>query len=57
VSVELLDEIVSIHLPLLFSPAIEDEHEVNGIGTAERIRFQLRLDRLDLFERLRTHSL
>jgi hypothetical protein len=57
VSVELLNDIVSVHLPLLFSPAIEDEHKVNGIGTSERIRFQLRLDRLDLFERLRTHSL
>ena len=57
VSINIWKDIVSVHLPLIFSPAIENEHEVNGIDSGERIRFQVRLDRLDIFERLRTHSL
>ncbi len=57
VSLSLFEDIAEVHFPVLFSSRIEDEHELNGIGPAERIRFELRLDRLDLFERLRTHSL
>lgn len=57
VSLSIVEDIAELHFPLLFSSKIQDEHKINGIKPAERIRFELRLDRLDLFERLRTHSL
>ena len=57
VSISLWEDIFEVHLPLLLSPAIEEEHSVNEIGVPERIRFELRLDRIKPFERLRTQSL
>ncbi len=56
-SVELIEDMLSVHVPVLFSERIEEEHKINKIGLWQRIRFQIRLDRLQLFQRLRTHTL
>lgn len=57
IGLRVLNDVLTVHFPILLSPNIEQEHEINDIGTGERIRFQLRLDRLKPFERLRTHNL
>lgn len=53
VSMELWKDRISVHYPLLFSPEIEDELDINGIGPGQRIRFEIRLGEMDPLKALR----
>ncbi len=52
-SIPLIRDILEIHVPVFYSQPIQEEMELNNVRFWERIRFTLRLDRLDPFEQLR----
>ena len=53
VYVAVIPDLIEIYLPLAYSDAIDKNLKANGLIWSDLIRFQIGLDKLDLFEKFK----